>query len=147
MANEILTPEVEAIVNIAGEDVNFVRLHISQEMGEHHDFEVLISFVTFDETFHNSPEEFMQKTNTKVVIDLQHADLPETAYIFSGVVTCLKMCALDGARGCVLFVGKSATIDLERGKRQSTYSNTNPIEILRTITAGTTNLETIIQPS
>lgn len=147
MANDILTPEVEAIVNIDDEQVNFVRLRISQEMGEHHDFEVLIDFNTFDETFHSSPEEFMQKTNTKVVIDLQHAGRPETAYVFSGVVTGLKMCALDGMHGGVLFVGQSATIDLERGKRQTTYSNTNLIEILKTITEGTANLETIIEPS
>ena len=48
MAANVRTTEIEAIVNIDGKEVNFVHLRISQEMGQHHDFEVLVNFDTFD---------------------------------------------------------------------------------------------------
>ncbi len=147
MAANVRTTEIEAIVNIDGKEVNFVHLRISQEMGQHHDFEVLVNFDTFDEAFHESPETFMQKTNTKVVIDLQHADKPETAYIFSGMVTNIRMIAADGMHGGILFIGKSSTIELERGKMMQTYSHTNLIEIFKTITGGTMNLSTENKPA
>lgn len=147
MAGNIRTKEAKAIVNIDGEQVSFVRLRIAQEMGEHHDFEVLIDYQTFTDTFHESPEKFMKKTNTKVVIDLWHADRPENTYVFVGLVTNLKMISREGPHGGVLFVGKSLTIELERGQIQQSYSNTNLKEIFRTITSGTMNLETVIQPS
>ena len=117
MANEILTPEVEAIVNIDDEQVNFVRLRISQEMGEHHDFEVLIDFNTFDTAFHTSPELFMEQTNTKVVTDLLHADQPGNAYVFSGKVENIRMVAIEGMHGGVVYSGRSNTIELEGGER------------------------------
>ena len=147
MANDIRTPEIEAIVNIAGKEMNFIRLRISQEMGEHHDFEVLVDYKTFDESFHESPDVFMEKTNKKVVIDLQHADKPETAYIFSGMTTNIRMIAEDGMHGGILFIGKSNTIELERGEMMQTYSNTNLIEIFNTITGGTMNLDTENDPA
>lgn len=147
MAADIRIPKIEAIVNIDGKEVNFVRLRISQEMGEHHDFEVMVDFETFDEAFHESPDIFMQKTNTKVVIDLQHADKPETAYVFSGMVTNIRMIAEDGMHGGILFIGKSNTIELERGEMMQTYSNTNLIEMLKTVTGGTMNLDTDVDPA
>lgn len=147
MAGNIRTSEVKAIVNIDGEQVNFVRLRIAQEMGKHHDFEVLIDYSTFTETFHETPEKFMKKTNTKVVIDLFHADQPESVYVFSGLVTNLTMHSSEGAHGGILFVGKSNSIELERGKIRQSYSNTNLQEIFQTVTSGTMNLETVIQPS
>ena len=147
MPEPIRTPEMEAIVNIAGQEMNFIRLRISQEMGEHHDFEVLVDYKTFDESFHESPDVFMEKTNKKVVIDLQHADRPETAYIFSGMITNIRMIAQDGMHGGILFIGKSNTIELERGEMMQTYSNTNLIEIFNTITGGTMNLDTENDPA
>ena len=147
MPEPIRTPEIEAIVNIAGQETNFIRLRISQEMGEHHDFEVLVDYKTFDEAFHESPDVFMEKTNKKVVIDLQHADRPETAYIFSGMITNIRMIAQDGMHGGILFIGKSNTIELERGEMMQTYSNTNLIEIFNTITGGTMNLDTENDPA
>lgn len=147
MAGNIRTSEVKAIVNIDGEQVNFVRLRIAQEMGKHHDFEVLLDYSTFTETFHETPEKFMKKTNTKVVIDLFHADQPESVYVFSGLVTNLTMHSSEGAHGGILFVGKSKSIELERGKIRQSYSNTNLREIFQTVTSGTMNLETVIQPS
>lgn len=147
MGTDIRTPEVEAIVNIDGKQTNFVRLRISQEMGEHHDFEVLVDFKSFDTTFHDSPEVFMQKTNTKVVIDIQHADQPGNAYVFSGMVTNIRMIAEDGMFGGVLFIGKSKTIELERGPVMQTYSHTNLVDIIKTITGGTMNLDVDNDPA
>ena len=147
MAKNIRTTEVQALVSIAGEQVNFIRLSLSQEMGQHHDFEVLIDYRTFDAAFHESPDAFMQKTNKRVAIDLQHADQPEKAYMFVGVVTSVKMIAIDGMHGAVSFTGQSLTVELERGEMMQTYSSTNLKEIFGTITDGTLNLSTENDPA
>ena len=140
------TSEVQAIVNIDDKVVNFRSLRIEQEMGEHHDFEVLIDFETFDTAFHISPELFMEQTNTKVVIDLLHADQPGNAYVFSGKVENIRMVAIDGMHGGVVYSGRSNTIELERGEMMLTYSNTNLYEIFETITGGTMNLSVENEP-
>lgn len=142
----IRTTEVQAIVNIDGEKVDFIRLKIAQEMGQHHDFEVLVDYKTFNETFHESPDKFLKKTNTKVVIDLLHADQPGNAYVFSGMVENMRMISEEGAHGAILFMGKSNTIELERGNMMQTFSNTNMQTILKEITGGTMNLSTKISP-
>lgn len=147
MAKNIRTTEVQALVSIAGEQVNFIRLSLSQEMGQHHDFEVLIDYRTFDAAFHESPDAFMQKTNKRVAIDLQHADQPDKAYMFVGVVTSVKMIAIDGMHGAVSFTGQSLTVELERGEMMQTYSSTNLKEIFGTITDGTLNLSTENDPA
>ncbi|MDR2970069.1 MAG: hypothetical protein LBV32_10780, partial [Tannerellaceae bacterium] len=141
------TPEVQAIVSIAGKEMNFVRLRLAQAMSRHHDFEVLVDFETFDQAFHESPEAFMEMTNKKAIIELQHADQPGKAYIFHGLVTNMRMIAEDGMHGGVLFTGKSSTIELERGEMMQTYSKTNLKEIFKTITGGTRNLSTENNPA
>jgi uncharacterized protein involved in type VI secretion and phage assembly len=140
MSKNIRTTEVRAIVNIDEEEVGFTRLRISQRMGEHHDFEVLVDYKTFDGAFHESPEVFMRKTNTRVIIDLFHADRPGKAYVFAGLTTNIRMIAEDGMHGGILFTGKSYTIELERGEMMQTYSNTNLKEIFKIITCGAMNL-------
>lgn len=146
---DIRTTEVKAIVNIDGEKVDFIRLKIAQEMGQHHDFEVLVlvDYKSFDKTFHESPDKFLKKTNTKVVIDLLHADQPGNAYVFSGMVENLRMISEEGAHGAILFMGKSNTIELERGRMMQTYSNTNLQTIFQEITGGTMNLSSVISPT
>ncbi len=113
-------------------------------MGQHHDFEVRVDYKTFNESFHESPEKFLKKTNSKVVIDIQHADQPGNAYVFSGVVENIRMISEDGAHGAVLFTGKSNTVELERGEMMQTYSNTRLQTILQEITGGTANLSPVI---
>lgn len=144
---EIRTTEVKAIVNIDGEEVDVIRLKIAQEMGQHDSFEVWVDYRSFDETFHESPEKFLKKTNTKAIIDIWHADRPENTYIFSGMVESLSMISEEGAHGAILFQGKSNTIELERGEMMQTYSNTNLQTIFREITDGTMNLTSVISPA
>ncbi|MDR2948326.1 MAG: phage baseplate assembly protein V [Prevotella sp.] len=143
----IRTTEVQAIVNIDGEKVDFIRLKIEQEMGHHDEFEVLVDYKTFTETFHDSPDKFLKKTNTKVVIDLLHADQPGNAYVFAGMVENIRMISEDGAHGAILFKGKGNTIELERGNMMQTYSHTNLQTIFREITGGTMNLSSEIKPT
>jgi len=42
----VRTPEIKAVVSVDGETMPFVSLKISQEMGEHHDFELLLDHKT-----------------------------------------------------------------------------------------------------
>jgi len=139
--------EVKAVVSIDGEPVNYVSLKIHQEMGEHHDFELVLDHKTFDAQFFNSPDKQLRLAHSKVVCDLQHGGDKGHAYIFSGVVTNVRMIAEDGMHGGVMLVGKSNTIELERGEMMQTYSHTDLKQILDEVTGKTLNLEVAITPA
>ena len=138
---------VKAIVTVDGEKVNYVSLQIDQAMGEHHDFELLLDHTTFDTLFFKSPEKQLELIHSKVICDLQHGDDSGKAYVFSGLITNVRMIAEDGHHGGVLLVGKSKTIDLERGRIMQTYSNTNLKLILEEVTGNTLTLDTAIKPA
>lgn len=139
--------DVKAIVSVDGEKVNYVSLKISQAMGEHHDFELLLDHKTLDTLFFKSPEKQLTLIHSKVICDLQHGDDSGKAYVFSGLVTNVRMIARDGHHGGVLLAGKSKTIDLERGKMMQTYSNTNLKLILDEVTGSSLCLDADIQPA
>ncbi len=140
-------PEVKAIVSVDGEKVDYVSLEISQEMGAHHDFELLLDHKTVDPQFFNTPDKKLKLIHSKVIINLQHGDERGKAYVFSGLVTNVRMVASNGMHGGLLLVGKSTTIELERGRMMQSFSNTNLTAILQEITQGTLNLSTDIKPA
>ena len=144
MANK-LGPK--AIVSVDGEKVEFVSLKISQAMGEHHDFELMLDHKTFDTLFFKSPEKQLTLLDTKVICDLQNGDNAGKAYTFSGLVTNARIIAEDGMHGGVLLTGKSKTVQLERGKMMQTYSNTNLKLILEEVTGNTLNCDSDIKPA
>ncbi|GHT68253.1 hypothetical protein AGMMS50239_32950 [Bacteroidia bacterium] len=139
--------DVKAIVSVDGEKVNYVSLKISQAMGEHHDFELLLDHKTFDTLFFKSPDKQLTLIHSKVICDLQHGDDSGKAYVFSGLVTNVRMIAQDGHHGGVLLAGKSKTIELERGEMMQTYSNTNLKLILEEVTGSTLSLDADIKPA
>ncbi|MCL1932775.1 MAG: phage baseplate assembly protein V [Candidatus Azobacteroides sp.] len=138
---------VKAIASVDGEQVLCKSLKISQTMGEHHDFELLLDHKTIDAGFFNSPDKYLKLAHAKVVCDLQNGNDGGSAYVFSGVVTNVRMIAEDGVHGGVLLIGKSNTIELERGEMMQTYSDTNLKLILEEITGGTLNLDSVIKPA
>ena len=140
----VRTPEIKAVVSVAGETMPFVSLKISQEMGEHHDFELLLDHKTIDPAFFSSPEKQLGLIYAKVIVDLsQDGGVP---YVFAGMVTNVQMQAREGDHGGVLLIGKSYTIELERGNMMQTYSNTNLMTILREVTSGTAYLSSLVIP-
>lgn len=139
--------EVKAIISIDGEKVNYKSLRIHQVMSDHHDFELLLDHNTFDELFFDSPEKKLTLVHSKVIVDLMHGQDEGSAYVFSGLITNVRMIAEDGLHGGVLLVGKSTTIELSRGAMLQTYSNTNLKLILEEITKGTLNMTSVIQPA
>ncbi|MCL1932547.1 MAG: phage baseplate assembly protein V [Candidatus Azobacteroides sp.] len=140
----VRTPEIKAVVSVAGTIMPFVSLKIAQEMGAHHDFELLLDHKTFDAAFFNSPEKQLNLIYTKVIVDLsQDGGVP---YVFAGMVTNVRMQAREGDHGGVLLTGKSYTIELERGNMMQTYSNTDLTNILREVTSGTAYLSSLIIP-
>ena len=144
--NKFRKPETKAIVSVDGERVNIISLKISQRMCQHHDCELVIDHKTFDEAFFNAPEKKLTLINEKVIIDLQPGDDIGKAYVFSGLVTSVRMLAKEGQHGAIQLFIKSNTIELERGKICQTYSNTNLYTIIKEITADTRNLSTINTP-
>ncbi|MDR2917871.1 MAG: phage baseplate assembly protein V [Tannerella sp.] len=136
--------EVKAIVYVEEEQVAYKSLKISQVMGDHHDFEVLLDHKTFDTMFFDSPEKKLKMAHSKVTIDLLNDDA--NVYTFVGLVTNVRMIAEDGMHGGVLLVGKSTTIELEKKRMMQSFSNTNLKLILDEITSGTLNLKTDIEP-
>ena len=139
--------DVKAIVSVDGEKVNYVSLKINQAMGEHHDFELLLDHKTFDTLFFKSPDKQLTLIHSKVICDLQHGDDSGKAYVFSGLITNVRMIAQDGHHGGVLLAGKSKTIELERGEMMQTYSNTNLKLILEEVTGSTLSLDADIKPA
>jgi hypothetical protein len=137
----------KAIVSIDGEKVNYVSLKITQVMGDHHDFELLLDHKTFDSLFFDSPGKRLVLAHSKVICDLQHGDDSGNAYVFVGLVTNVRMIAKDGFHGGVLLVGKSSTIELERGKMMQSFSNTDLRLIIEEITDDTLNLNKVIKPA
>ena len=142
----IRKPEVKAAISVDGERVDYKYLKISQEMGQHHDFELLLDHTTFDSGFFKNPEKRLSLIQSKVIIDLQHGDDSGNAYVFSGMVRQVRMTAEEGMHGGILLIGKSNTIELERGEMCQSYSKTNLMTILREITSGTVNLSCEIMP-
>lgn len=139
---EIRVPEVKAIVSVDGERIDFISLKICQRMSEHHEFELAIDYKSFDEKFFDAPEKKLTLVNKKVVIDLQNGDDISRAYVFSGLITSVRMLA-QGAHGAILLTGKSPTVSLERGAICQTYSNTNLYTIINEITEGAMHLSVI----
>ena len=139
---EIRVPEVKAIVSVDGERIDFISLKICQRMSEHHEFELAIDYKSFDEKFFDAPEKKLTLVNKKVVIDLQNGDDISRAYVFSGLITSVRMLA-QGAHGAILLTGKSPTVSLERGVICQTYSNTNLYTIINEITEGAMHLSVI----
>ena len=140
-------PEVKAIISVNGEHVKFISLKLDQEMSAHHHFELLLDHQTFDEQFFSHSDQKLKLVNSKVIIDLQHGDDAGKAYVFSGIVTHVRMIASEGDHGAILLTGSSLTIELERNPISQTYSKTDLTTILREVTGGCPNLSCEIIPA
>jgi len=136
--------DVKAIVTVDGESVDYKSIKIAQEMGTHHNFELLLDHKTFDELFFESPEKKLKLIHSKVVIDLLNDN--KNVHTFVGLVTNMRMVAEDGMHGGILLIGKSTTIELDRGAMMQSFSKTRLRNILEEVTKGTLNLKTDIKP-
>ena len=145
--SSIRKPEVKAIVSVDGELVPFISLKLHQEMSAHHHFELLLDHKTFDEQFFQDSDKRIKLVNSKIIIDLQHGDDAGKAYVFSGIVTHVRLVATEGDHGYLLLEGASNTIELERGRISQTYSQTDLATILREVTGGCPNLGCEIIPA
>lgn len=132
--------EIKAIVSVNNERVNPVSLKIYQRMSEHHEFELIIDHRSFDNAFFAAPEDKLTLVNTKVLIDIQPGDDIGKAYVFSGLVSSVRLLAESGRHGLILLTGRSNTVELERGRICQTYSNTNLYTIIKEVTADTHHL-------
>lgn len=145
--SSIRKPEVKAIVSVDGELVSFISLKLHQEMSAHHYFELLLDHQTFDKQFFQDSDKRIKLVNSKVIIDLQHGDDAGKAYVFSGIVTHVRLIAAESDHGYLMLEGASNTIELERGRISQTYSQTDLTTILREVTGGCPNLGCEIIPA
>ena len=145
--NQFRKPEVKAIISVDGQIVPFISLKLHQEMSAHHHFELLLDHKTFDKQFFQDSDKRLKLVNSKVIIDLQHGDDAGKAYVFSGIVTHVRLIAAEGDHGYLLLEGASNTIELERGRISQTYSQTDLPTILREVTGGCPNLGCEIIPA
>ncbi len=131
---------VKAIISLAGQNIEYVRLEVNQCYFDHSTFRLTVDDTELEEKFFQGPEKILSLISEKMIADIQHGDDRASAHTFVGIVTDVQMEARDGVHGLVHFSGSSPDILLERGKMTEVYFNTNLSSIIDTITSGTLGL-------
>lgn len=114
---------VTASVYVGNSQVNYVSLHIEQTYGDHHYFWIQLDHETLSKNFMDNPEEQIRQIGRMVSIEFRHGENSPSVYLFSGIITKVRMTGKDGKKGNIILEGASPTIMLERGRRMDIYSN------------------------
>jgi len=127
---------VTASVFVGNSRVNYVSLRIEQTYGDHHYFWIELDHETVSKTFMDKPEEQIRQIGRMVSIEFRHGENSPSVYLFSGIITKVRMTGKDGKKGYIILEGASPTIMLERGRRMDVYSNVPLRNIFKKVVDG-----------
>lgn len=103
---------VKTAVNIAGQNVHFVKLNLFQKFYQHHRCEILVDHDAFgDKKWMADPIKIFNLIGETVSITMTHSETKE-ANIFIGIVSNVSFKGQNGAQNYILIEGVSDTIKL-----------------------------------
>ena len=146
-----MAQQVKLQITIAGETVSpFSGLSISQDVHQHHRFEIALPADAFRDTakaiLEQSKKYIGQECHIRFAPDLFRKDKPENEFI--GLVTEVRLSRLSNGERSIVLQGFSPTILMEGNLQNRTYTELNLASIAEsTLDSIPHSLSTKIQPT
>jgi Uncharacterized protein conserved in bacteria len=125
----LLNP-VDTIVSIAGEQIHFVELKLSQHFYEHHRCEILVDFEELDERWMANPVSMINYIGESIDITFTHRISGETT-VFSGIVTNITMKGKHGTQNHILIHGADPSIKLSDSPTMDSFFDMTLSDIVK----------------
>lgn len=128
--------------------IPYVYLDLKQYLLNHAEVEIKIDITNFGKDTFNEPLLRIKLLNEKFQIDIQKdiEDGEKDAYGFVGIITDIKLELNQGEHSWMYVYGASPSIELERGKRLRTFTDSTLEEIVGKVTKDCINLKVTNKP-
>ena len=132
-------------VTIKGEEQKFVSLRLHQSFNKHHDFTVIVNYLSPNNTFQQTPEKFINFIGETITISFTHRQTSDS-YVFEGVVTKVEMIGSEGEAGGIAIHGESPTILFDSNCTLDSWTEQSLSAIINEATQEYGNEKIVIAP-
>lgn len=136
---------VVAKVTVKGEDQKFVCLKLKQVFNGHHQFTIIVNYLSPGNTFQQTPEKFIDYVGETASIVFSHKMTGESNE-FDGIITSVEMIGSEGEHGGVAIHGMSPTILLDNNRTLDSWMDKNLDSIIKDATKNYGSVPLVCKP-